>query len=586
VDSDALTYSWTRLFGPSLNLSSTTAPQPTIRAPQVTQPATTRMQLIVSDRHSDSLPDTVDIVIYPTGGNIPPIVDAGADTTGTYTSQNRLNGSRSYDFDGTVKLYSWTQIAGPRATLSDPRSPTPTFKQFEPSQTDVTYEFELVVSDGIDLSAVDTMQCIVQGYHTNRVPVSPRETTIYHNHGSVPEVTQISGKPPATMAFPGIAVPGKGRLRAEVLGTPALFNGPDNNNPGFHLSSHGSRWDGNATYGFHQTKLEVAPVITNTFFDTNAGGPATLTVVGPQALSYTFLDFLYGEAQSFEVNVWFRPFGSPPTARAGTYSPVQSGKVIQLNGLASSDPDGDPLSYYWSQTKGPSGTFSNRNSPVPLFKAPNVTQTTVIEFSLVVSDGQDSPPTTTTMTVQPAPPDSDLDGIADSVENGAANGGDGNKDGVPDRQQANVTSLPNAVNGRYVTLASPTGTKLVNVQAIPNPSPSTTPADTQFPIGCFSFAVQGVSPGVVVAVSFYLPSGVSINGYQKYGPTSGNPTMHWYAFTFDGTLGARISGNVLTLYFKDGARGDGDLRVNGLISDPGAPAWSKTSAVGEWELYK
>ena len=44
--------------------------------------------------------------------------------------------------------------------------------------------------------------------------------------------------------------------------------------------------------------------------------------------------------------------------------------------------------------------------------------------------------------------DSDLDGITDTVEDGAANSGDGNRDGIADRLQANVTSLPNGVDGK------------------------------------------------------------------------------------------------------------------------------------------
>src|SRR2546425_79555 len=51
--------------------------------------------------------------------------------------------------------------------------------------------------------------------------------------------------------------------------------------------------------------------------------------------------------------------------------------------------------------------------------------------------------------------DSDLDGINDAVEDGAPNSGDGNRDGIADRLQANVSSLPNGVDGSYVTLFSP-----------------------------------------------------------------------------------------------------------------------------------
>ena len=59
---------------------------------------------------------------------------------------------------------------------------------------------------------------------------------------------------------------------------------------------------------------------------------------------------------------------------------------------------------------------------------------------------------------------------------------------------------------------------------------------------------------------------------MEYGPTPDNPVNHWYEFGFDGQTGAEINGNLVTLHFVDGQRGDSDLAVNGVIVDPGAPA--------------
>lgn len=42
---------------------------------------------------------------------------------------------------------------------------------------------------------------------------------------------------------------------------------------------------------------------------------------------------------------------------------------------------------------------------------------------------------------------------------------------------------------------------------------------------------------------------------------------------WNGTTGARINGNIVTLTFVDGQRGDSDLDdTNGIITDPGGPA--------------
>ena len=48
---------------------------------------------------------------------------------------------------------------------------------------------------------------------------------------------------------------------------------------------------------------------------------------------------------------------------------------------------------------------------------------------------------------------------------------------------------------------------------------------------------------------------------------------HWYEFAYDGTTGAEIAGNLITLHFVDGLRGDDDLNgTNGTVVDIGAPS--------------
>lgn len=176
---------------------------------------------------------------------------------------------------------------------------------------------------------------------------------------------------------------------------------------------------------------------------------------------------------------------------------------------------------------------------------------------------------------------SDADGVIDAVEDAHPNGGDGNNDGVADSEQENVASLPNSEDGSYVTLESPAGTELGAVAATTNPSPSDEPEGVDFPIGFLDFAVQGVTPGAITTVELIMNSGTPVNTYYKFGPTPDDPATladetqpHWYEFLFDGTTGAEISGNVITLHFADGQRGDDDLNANGVIVDPGAPAFA------------
>lgn len=168
--------------------------------------------------------------------------------------------------------------------------------------------------------------------------------------------------------------------------------------------------------------------------------------------------------------------------------------------------------------------------------------------------------------------DGDGDGVADVVEDNAPNNGDGNGDETPDSQQTEVASFPSSTDGKYVTVAGPSGTTLSDVDATDNPSPDDTPLGISFPVGFFDYTINGLDVGGCVVVTVYLESSQAVNTYYRHGPTPDYPTPHWYPFTYDGRTGAKIYADRVELYFVDGLRGDDDLAANGAIVDPGAPA--------------
>jgi DNA-binding beta-propeller fold protein YncE len=170
------------------------------------------------------------------------------------------------------------------------------------------------------------------------------------------------------------------------------------------------------------------------------------------------------------------------------------------------------------------------------------------------------------------PGDPDADGVPDTLEDAAPNGGDGNDDGMADGDQANVASLPNAIDLQYVTLVSPPGTTLIDVEPIDPATLLAPPAGVaSLPIGVLAFTVAGVTPGGSVDVEILLPAGVVVSSYYKYGSETGMPADHWYEFLDDGTTGAVIATGSVTLTLVDGARGDDDLTANGTIVEPGGP---------------
>jgi hypothetical protein len=105
-------------------------------------------------------------------------------------------------------------------------------------------------------------------------------------------------------------------------------------------------------------------------------------------------------------------------------------------------------------------------------------------------------------------------------------------------------------------------------------NPSKSIQGLNFPNGLFGFSVTrpNTNDAGAATVEVILPEGVAPATYYKYGPTPDNPQDHWYEFMYDGETGAEINGNLVTLHFVDGQRGDSDLEVNGAIVDPGAPA--------------
>jgi subtilisin family serine protease len=170
--------------------------------------------------------------------------------------------------------------------------------------------------------------------------------------------------------------------------------------------------------------------------------------------------------------------------------------------------------------------------------------------------------------------DDDNDGLPDGEEQGPDGNDpnyDGNNDGTADRLQDNVVSFHTYDNQNYVTMESPAGTSISNCTAEDNPSKTNAPSDVDFYYGFFGFSIDGVGIGGATTVTLHLPVGETFSTYYKYGPTLNNPSNHWYEFLYDGQTGAVINGNVITLHFVDGMRGDDDLTANGIIVDVGAP---------------
>ena len=92
--------------------------------------------------------------------------------------------------------------------------------------------------------------------------------------------------------------------------------------------------------------------------------------------------------------------GTPNANAGGDQTALTIGATVHLNGSASSDPNGDPITYSWTQTAGsPSVTLSGASTATPTFVVPAAA--TTLTFALTVSDGSLSSTDTVTVTVAP-----------------------------------------------------------------------------------------------------------------------------------------------------------------------------------------
>ena len=94
-----------------------------------------------------------------------------------------------------------------------------------------------------------------------------------------------------------------------------------------------------------------------------------------------------------------------PIANAGPDQTVPDGALVTLDGTRSFDPDGDGITFRWTQTAGPTVTLTGATTPRLSFTAPHLAVTEAVSvrltFSLVVSDGRmSSVPDTVDVVVQ------------------------------------------------------------------------------------------------------------------------------------------------------------------------------------------
>lgn len=276
--------------------------------------------------------------------NRPPVANAGPDFAADERTMVTLSALASTDPDNDMLTATWTQVSGPAVTVTNGAFLAPEVT------ADTPMTFSLRVNDGtVDSANTDDVTVTIR--QVNRAPIADAGAA-----QTVDERTLVTLAGSAT--------------------------DPDG--------------DG-VTFLWSQTSGPAATL--------SAPALATTTFVAPEVQADTDLEFSLVAtdgtlaSQPSTVRITVRQVNQRPTAAPVSVEKAAEGSDVVLTGVAS-DPDGDPLTWTWTQVAGPMVTLVGADTSSPHFTAPSVDTDTDVTFGLVVSDGQlSSVPRTVTVRI-------------------------------------------------------------------------------------------------------------------------------------------------------------------------------------------
>lgn len=322
---------WEQLNGTPVGVADWEQLSVSFKAPDT--PQEIEFKFTADDHMGTVSSDTVKVTVVPS--NRPPLADAGKDQQVMYGAKVVLSGLMSFDPDTDDKItYKWEQVSGKTVEINNVSEAIATFVAPE---EDAELVFRLTVKDSAGLSSSDETIVLVRG-GTNRAPIA--------NAG-----------PDQTVR----------------IGSTVYLNG------GLSYDEDGDQ----LTYEWIQKSGVFTTIYDSTSVIANFKAPNT-----EAKLEFSLIVFdgkAYSEPDSVVINVK-DILNNSPVANAGDDQTVSPGSVVVLNGLKSSDPDGDPLSYIWFQKSGTPVIISGYNNSIAQFIAPETEGELVI--GLIVNDGK------------------------------------------------------------------------------------------------------------------------------------------------------------------------------------------------------
>jgi len=269
-----------------------------------------------------------------------PVAQAGPDQNAGEGDEISLNGANSYDPDGSLATYQWTQLDGMPVALVNPRSKNAGFAAPVVNESGQSLSFRLTVTDASGKQTED--DCLVNISWLNQ--------------------------PPVAVAGPNQTVAELQSVKIDSSGS----HDPDNES---------------LTYEWHQVAGEAVPLSNSERSAARFTSPALLGEEGSAGIYRVTVKDTGGLRARDYCVVNVSAGNPPPIAAAGPDQSVDGGDEVVLNGGASSDPGNETLSYQWEQTQGYPVTLSGYTMATATFTAPPADVSgQPLTFLLVVTD--------------------------------------------------------------------------------------------------------------------------------------------------------------------------------------------------------
>ncbi len=348
-------------------------------------------------------------------GNEPPVADAGPDRVNVAAGVIQLDGSGSYDPDGDAITYQWNQISGPAVSITGASTAQPTFT----AAASQTYVFRLVVTDdqgAFGQARVTIGTAAAQQLKIIRFTAQPPQidsggaTTLVWEVRDADEVTisgigQVNAKAGTSTVTLSqtttYTLTAKNSVEEASETITVTVNRPQVRIVRF-LATPASIASGGTTTLSWETENATEAAI---------GGIGSVSINGATTVSPTATTTytLTAKNQFGEVSttatatvtvVVVPPSNRPPVADAG---PNQTSMrfPMQLNGSASYDPDGDPITYSWRVSGAKPASIVGANTATPSVTPQQGYGDYIFELTVTDDKGARSTATTTVNYIDP-----------------------------------------------------------------------------------------------------------------------------------------------------------------------------------------